>query len=267
MPSSYTHHRFGQAVRARLTGEARAAVETYPELYLIGLHGPDLLFYYRGYGQNPVNRLGYGLHDRPGAEFFTRAARVLARHPGEPAYLACACGLLCHFVLDSRCHPCVEAAVASAGVGHIALETELDRTLMLADGLDPVRTPLTRHVRPTVFNAHVARAFFAGVTTLRMQESLRWMKLADALFLAPGRGKRAALRAAAKALGQEPLTQLVVGYAPDPACAGAVAELTALYEGAVEPAARLCSELAPIARGERALDPAFAVDFGGRLHE
>ena len=262
MPSHYAHYRFGQAVRARLTGEARAAVETFPELYLIGLYGPDVLFYYRGYGKNPVNRRGYALHERTGAEFFGRAAQVLARHPGDAAYLACACGLLCHFVLDSRCHPCVSAAMERDGVGHIALETELDRALLLADGLDPVRTPLTGHVEPTVANAHVLRAFFPGVTTLQMQASLRWMKLADGIFLAPGRGKRVLLRAAARAVGQADLTQMVIGYAPDPACARALAELQALYGDAVEPARRLCESLGPVLP----CDPAFGVDFSGQTH-
>ena len=46
MPSTYAHFRAGQRLRARLTGTPKAAVEAHPELYNIGLHGPDILFYY-----------------------------------------------------------------------------------------------------------------------------------------------------------------------------------------------------------------------------
>lgn len=46
MPSTYAHYRLGQQVRQALSGPQREAVEAWPALYLIGLHGPDILFYY-----------------------------------------------------------------------------------------------------------------------------------------------------------------------------------------------------------------------------
>lgn len=47
MPSTYAHYRMGQQVRTMLDGNEKKIVEKYPQLYLIGLHGPDILFYYK----------------------------------------------------------------------------------------------------------------------------------------------------------------------------------------------------------------------------
>ena len=48
MPSHYAHYRLGRQVRLELTPDAAEVVGRWPSLYLIGLHGPDILFYYRG---------------------------------------------------------------------------------------------------------------------------------------------------------------------------------------------------------------------------
>ena len=58
MPSTYAHYIFGQQIRGRLSGYERKVIDKYPELFNIGLHGPDILFYYRPLGKNKVNQLG-----------------------------------------------------------------------------------------------------------------------------------------------------------------------------------------------------------------
>ena len=47
MPSTYAHYRMGKEAAEELTGEAWHTLSMYRQLYLIGLHGPDILFYYR----------------------------------------------------------------------------------------------------------------------------------------------------------------------------------------------------------------------------
>ena len=49
MPSHYAHYRLGRQVRLELAPDDAEVVGRWPSLYLIGLHGPDILFYYRGY--------------------------------------------------------------------------------------------------------------------------------------------------------------------------------------------------------------------------
>ena len=57
-------------------------------LALIGLHGPDILFYYKPLKSNLVNRIGYGMHGRPGIEFFRHAVKVIENKDNKLPYLA-----------------------------------------------------------------------------------------------------------------------------------------------------------------------------------
>ena len=44
MPSAYAHYRFGRQVCPRLDSAAQQTILSAPEPFLIGLHGPDILF-------------------------------------------------------------------------------------------------------------------------------------------------------------------------------------------------------------------------------
>lgn len=77
MPSTYAHRRFGTNVLEHLPDELRAQLEQNRELYDIGLHGPDLLFYYHAAKSNPVGALGNAMHEEPGRVFFDRARKVV----------------------------------------------------------------------------------------------------------------------------------------------------------------------------------------------
>lgn len=59
MPSTYAHYRMGQEVKEKLRGEERRIIAAHSELYLIGLHGPDIFFYYKPLRIHPVNQIGY----------------------------------------------------------------------------------------------------------------------------------------------------------------------------------------------------------------
>lgn len=77
MPSTYAHRCFGADVLTQLPEALQKKIEPYRALYDIGLHGPDLLFYYKALQSNPVNRLGNAMHEQPGTVFFERARGVI----------------------------------------------------------------------------------------------------------------------------------------------------------------------------------------------
>ena len=86
MPAVYAHRRFGEKVLAACQNdEARTAIETYQDLFNIGLQGPDILFYYDPLRQNPYKAAGDALHDAPAAPFFEAAGPPLYRPPPRPA--------------------------------------------------------------------------------------------------------------------------------------------------------------------------------------
>ena len=134
MPSTYAHRRFGTNVLEHLPDELRAQLEQNRELYDIGLHGPDLLFYYHAAKSNPVGALGNAMHEEPGRVFFDRARRVVHCEADRDAALAYALGFVCHFALDSTCHPYVEQFTRESGVTHCEIETEFDNMLLRRDG-------------------------------------------------------------------------------------------------------------------------------------
>ena len=88
MPSTYAHYRLGQEVRQKLAGRQREVVEAWPELYCIGLHGPDILFYYGPLSSNRVNAVGHELHARSGRCFIENARRVVRGSRKPQAALA-----------------------------------------------------------------------------------------------------------------------------------------------------------------------------------
>ena len=106
MPSTYAHYLFGKKVLAALPDALASAVRQERALYDIGLHGPDLLFYYKPLGSNAVNRIGFGMHAEPAEKFFVSAAEIVKS--GTPADAAYAYGFVCHFALDAACHSYIE---------------------------------------------------------------------------------------------------------------------------------------------------------------
>ena len=71
MPSCYAHRKFGIDVFKELSPDTRSLIRTHLPLFLIGLHGPDLLFYHHFGVETPVSRFGHKLHH---TEFFTTTA-------------------------------------------------------------------------------------------------------------------------------------------------------------------------------------------------
>ena len=58
MPSTYAHYRLGQEVYKSVSALARTAIKSHKELFDIGLHGPDILFYYRPLAVCTINKQG-----------------------------------------------------------------------------------------------------------------------------------------------------------------------------------------------------------------
>ena len=46
MPSTYAHYLFGQEVYRELPAQLQTIIDHHRSLYHIGLHGPDIFFYY-----------------------------------------------------------------------------------------------------------------------------------------------------------------------------------------------------------------------------
>lgn len=268
MPSTYAHYRLGQEVRKKVPEEAKKVIEQNPEAFLIGLHGPDILFYYKPLQSNPVNQIGYGMHERPGKEFFTRAARIVKLHKKEPAYLAYTYGFICHFALDVTCHGYIDEKIAASGVSHAEIEVEFDRELMVRDGLNPIRHCLTGHINPSMKNAAVIQDFYKGVGARQVEAALKGMIFNNKLLLAPSKIKRQLVYMLLRISGNyKEMHGLMVNFTKNPACADSTLRLLQLYKEASKLAVSLITEYEGFLNEEMPLNAIYNYTFGTRLLE
>lgn len=70
MPAGYAHYIFGQKVLAMLDEQHQNIINNHIELYNIGIHGPDILFYYHALSDHPIKKMGSILHQKEAFEFF-----------------------------------------------------------------------------------------------------------------------------------------------------------------------------------------------------
>ncbi|MCC8140484.1 MAG: zinc dependent phospholipase C family protein [Lachnospiraceae bacterium] len=145
MPAAYAHYRFGKKVYGELPEKERQVIRQAKDAFLLGLHGPDLLFYYLPICKNRINQQGRRIHHEIAADFFERGREEYRREP-DAALRAYLYGYICHFILDSECHPYVSYYMEEKQVGHIEIETELDRYLRELDGRDPLHYVPIHHL-------------------------------------------------------------------------------------------------------------------------
>ena len=263
MPSTYAHRRFGADVLALLPDGLRATLEQHRELYDIGLHGPDLMFYYKALQSNPVNRLGNAMHEQPGRVFFTRARGVVNTARNKNAALAYALGFVCHFALDSTCHPYVEQFTRESGVTHCEIETEFDNMLLRRDGYDPLTFFTASHIHPSAANAWVIAPFYKDISEQTVLEALKGMILVHKVLQASNPVKRWVVLTALKAAGTyDVMHGLVANLQPNPRCEASDKELEALYQQALPLAVRLITEYVEGLSNGAPLDKAYDHTFG-----
>lgn len=218
MPSAFAHHKFSEVVLERLSDSAKRKIAANERFYLIGAHGPDILFYYKPLTRNSVRALGHAMHQNAARPFFQAAKQKIAFSTEPNAALAYTAGFITHFVLDSSCHGYVSEKIKQSGVSHTKIEAEFDRALLVKDGKDPLRTKLAEHLCSKKRYAAIIAPFF-NLTTAQTQRTLASVKWYSNLLIAPCDAKRTAIDAVLRAAGKyDDLHEVVMSKAPDPAC-------------------------------------------------
>ena len=259
MPSTYAHRRFGADVLQQLPAALQDQIGKNRALFDVGLHGPDLLFYYHAAKSNPVSALGNAMHEQPGRVFFERARGVVQQAKDRDAALAYALGFVCHFALDSTCHPYVEAYVRESGVSHCEIETEFDNALLREDGYDPMKFFTASHIKPSRQRAEVVAPFYEGVTVDETLAAMKGMISVHHMLQAANPVKRWVVLAGMRAAGKyEFMHGLVANPQPNPKCVQSSRKLEELYKTAVPLAVRLIGEYA----GGKPLGPEYQHTFG-----
>ena len=268
MPATYAHYRFGQEVRKDLPEKEKKIVEEFPELFMIGLHGPDIFFYYKPFSKNRVRQIGHEMHKRAGEAFFAPAAEVVREHGGNHAYLSYLYGFICHFALDVACHGYVDEKIAKSGISHTEIEAEFDRMLMVKDGHDPIRYKPTGHIVPSLENAEIIQAFFEDADSTQVLGTLKGMVTYLNLLVAPSKGKRFLINTILKLTGNyKELHGLMINYLANPDCADSTKELFKRYGEAKDMALLLIHEYGGFLEGKEELNPIYNYTFGSKPTE
>lgn len=258
MPGVYTHLTFGRSVlKALEDGAVKNAIEADRELFEIGLQGPDILFYHQPLKSDPVGRLGHGLHEKTCLSFLDREVCRNAREGGL-AYLL---GLICHFTLDSECHTLVEYFMGTTGRQHSALESELDRHLMVRDGLQPRTHTPASYIADSRPNADSIAPFY-GLDGKTIKTALTYMKTVGKVLTPGNRAKYALLVFVTERMGKDSLPrQMIVDWKADPVYDTANRVLTCRLERAVPVAVELMEEFMRWQTGEKSLPLRFVRNF------
>ncbi len=278
MPAAYTHYKFGQSVIGQLTQAVKTsadadpqiqnirlsdALSEYADLFNIGVHGPDILFYYKALQKNEINRLGNAMHKVPARTYFENGCKQIKEGSRPAATLAYLAGFICHLALDHACHSFVEYCVRSAGLSHTEVETYLDRSYILEDGKNPLKTEITTHIRPTAFAGEVIAPLFsslgeADITPEQLTSSLKQMISYNHLLLPTNPVKEGIIRGGLKLCGKyDSLQGLIMKHSCDDATQALINKLRQLFQDTITEAADMILHFCQCCAQNRHLDQRF----------
>ncbi len=260
MPANYAHRIFGDTVLHTLSPSLFERLEPHIPLFNMGLHGPDLLFYYQPWHSPALQVLGHRLHGCTCRQVISTMLEVIPTLPEEDrdGGLAYTLGFVCHFLLDSACHPYVGRLVEAGKGPHCTIEAEFDWWLMEHDGHAP------RDVDPVAHIADLTEADYAVIAPLYAALSHlvfpdaplkerpgdigaahRMMLRLSRIFASKNIAWRALARTALFVTGSyDQRSALVVAPASSPLFDGCSTQLFSLMEGAVWEAPAILEALA-----------------------
>lgn len=237
MPSNFAHYLFGQQLIPRLPDYLRNVICPNLQLYQIGQHGPDIIFYHRPFLPNSVSRIGFQMHKYPARYFFEQARDTVSLYQQDSRLLAYTLGFLCHFILDSNCHGYIYEKLKTSKVSHVEMETEFDRMLMVEQHIDPLNTNTTDHLPINRELCRLIAQIFVPLTPEQIYHGLRSMKFYHHLLVSPTPSKRYALRRILQLTHTEHLLGgLIVNPVPNPLCRESNQRLLELYRFSLEEA-------------------------------
>lgn len=257
MPAHYAHDRFGADLIKILPSKVRKAATRFPQLYQVGLQGPDIFFYYQPAAKTAIGALGPEAHQKSGIEFFTHAAKAADSEAGQ-AYLW---GLLAHYAMDSLCHPYVNGQKEN-GLNHMQLEAEFERHLLILDGIE---SPETYHrgkqFKLTRGECVTVAGFYPPAKPEHINQSVKGTSVCHWFFSRPKGLLRSLTMRVLKSLGKS-YFYLVVPNRSEPKFRETNKRMLELYQQSMERYSLLLDQLMEHMNTGAPLGPDFAPDFG-----
>ncbi len=159
-----------------LSPKLQKKIRPYMNYYNIGVHGPDILFYYRSFSKNAVNQYGVKVHDEPMRCFMEHAFSVFKKQRRKNAAFAYLAGFMTHYILDSTCHPYIRRRMVETGISHAEMETDWDYLMMKRDYRNPLHYKVARHIHTGLAYASVIGPYY-DISPRKISAGLWYMKL------------------------------------------------------------------------------------------
>lgn len=260
MPASYTHYDFGQAVYKKLSKELKEVIDENKEAYNIGLNGPDILFYFKPLSKNAINNFGHEMHRQKASEFFNEAKKhILENKEGIPYIL----GFICHFILDSNCHPEIDRAMEESGVSHGEIEAELDGRIMRGNNLNPQEVNAGAHIIATRKNAKIISSFYQTINEDDIYKSLKSVRFYNQILMCQNEFKRKIIKGGlSKIKGSESFSKMIINIVPNPKCKSSIDKLLVLYDKSVDEAVQMIEEYYENLNNDTPISKRFNRNFG-----
>ena len=236
MPTTYTHDAFGRETYQQLPEEIKDRIRPYKKLYLIGLHGPDIFFYYKPYifKGNELVDFGHAMHKEKARIFFEEGIKT-CRGTNSGALMAYLMGFVCHYILDSTCHPFVDEYEHASGLSHTETETELDRFFMERDGKNPFAYHPACAIVADDASADVISMAFPVFSEKQIRKALEGMKLYCNITVTDQERKRKMFHRILKLVGADDyMGKRIIEKEKNPKSAASTRELVRLYERALD---------------------------------
>ena len=262
MPGVYAHFLFGMEVLRQLPPDVRSVVERHRQEYCLGLQGPDIFFYYRPFRKNAVNRTARLVHKATAAEFLKRAESVLDSTDDDRA-VSYILGFICHFVLDSSCHPYIKRTMRSPGPSHTEMELEFDRFLIGAQRFSTAQLSPRRMLAVAPESCASVSLLYPGIAPKQVYKSARTMQHCLSALHSHRKTTRLMLRALSFSLRSlRILSGLVENSETGERCRDSDRVLQSVFSGSVKDATELITGFGRSLNSREPLSVGFNRDFG-----
>ena len=257
MPSIYAHYRFGAQMIAKMPPEIRRTVARFRQLYDMGLHGPDILYYQ---SLLPGGKLRDKFHAQTGKVFFERACRNIRLNPSEGA-MAYLYGVLAHYALDSLSYPFIHRMAEQENLSEELIATEFDRYLLCLDGRKPPHLQdLSGHMKLTPGECGTVAAFYPNIRPGAVSSSVEHMAAVTRLLAMPQGTRRQWMDRGARVLLPK-MAGRIMAVHPHRSCTGLNPSLMRLYDMAADRYPLLLEQIHSHLRRKAPLGPDFSVAF------
>lgn len=257
MPSIYAHYRFGAQLITKMPPKVQRTVTRFRQLYDMGLHGPDILYYQ---SLLPGGKLRDKFHAQTGKVFFERVCRSVRLNPSEGA-MAYLYGVLAHYALDSLSHPYIHRMAEQKKLPEDVIITEFDRYLLQMDGKKPPHLQdLSGHMKLTPGECNTVAAFYPRVSAGAIGKSVERMATVTRLLVLPQGSRRQWMDKSAKLLMPRVAGRIMPVH-PNRSCAAINPSLMRLYDMATDRYPLLLEQIHGHLRSKAPLGPDFSVSF------